>query len=98
MKVNPSDIIDLCSRNSIEVQLISMRFRFKECPFCGNNKWKVWLYEKDQAGSCFRCHTKFNIYTLLEKYGVPKNELSLFNRYAIEYKDDLTLIDPIVNS
>lgn len=72
-------ILDICGENGIEVQLISGRFRFKYCPFCCSEKWKIWLYESNKdgsiAGSCFRCGQKFTLYVLLEKYSLPYEAL-----------------------
>jgi hypothetical protein len=72
-------ILDICGSNGIEVQLISGRFRFKYCPFCGSEKWKIWLYESNKdgsiAGSCFRCGQKFTLCSLLEKYSLPPDAL-----------------------
>jgi hypothetical protein len=73
-------ILDICARNGLEVQFISSRFRFHECPFCGDIKWKVWLYENTHddsvAGKCFKCDKKFSLYQLLEKIGLPQTELN----------------------
>ena len=74
----PEQIIDICQRNGIEVSLVSHRFRFKECPTCGTSKWKVWLYDKTYAGSCFRCHTPYNLFSLFRAYGASVKDLMIF--------------------
>jgi hypothetical protein len=78
MKIRASTekILDLCQRSGLEVSLASHRFRFKSCPNCGTEKWKLWLYEKTLAGSCFRCHTAFNLFSLFKAHGLPVAEVA----------------------
>lgn len=84
-------ILDICARNGIEVQLVSSRFRFHDCPFCGDTKWKVWLYENDDsvAGKCFKCDKKFSIYILLQKYGLSNEQLrEICSKRIVNAEDD----------
>lgn len=75
----PEQIIDVCQRNGIEVSLVSHRFRFKHCPTCGTAKWKLWLYDKTYAGSCFRCHTPYNLFSLFKAFGASIKDLLAFS-------------------
>lgn len=91
-------ILDICGQNGIEVQLISSRFRFRDCPFCGSEKWKVWLYESNRdnsiAGSCFRCGQKFTLYALLEKFNISADALrEVCARKAINVETEFHLSD-----
>lgn len=74
--VAPDKILDLCQRNGLDVSYVSHRFRFRFCPICGTEKWKIWLYEKTLAGSCFRCHTPFNLFSLFKAHGLPMGEIA----------------------
>ena len=51
----------------------------KECPECGNSKWKVYLNEETGAGNCFRCDAKYS------KFSFARAALSLSGRETFEY-------------
>ena len=51
----------------------------KDCPSCGDNRWKVYLNEESGLGNCFRCDTKFN------KFSFAREELGISNRETFEY-------------
>lgn len=38
-----------------------------ECPFCGNDKWKVYANAETGAGNCFRCDTKFSKWSFISQ-------------------------------
>lgn len=73
---NPEQIVDLCMRHGLDVAYVSQRFRFKHCPTCGSDKWKLWLYDKTCAGSCFRCHTAYNLFSLFKAHDLPVTEVA----------------------
>jgi hypothetical protein len=76
MIAQPEDVIEICQRFGIEVSHSSNRLRFKVCPSCGQDKWKLWLFDATLAGSCFRCRATFSIRKLLKDYGVPLSEIA----------------------
>ena len=44
------------------------QLNLRECPVCGNAKWKVYLNEETGLGNCFHgdCETKFNKYKFIK--------------------------------
>ena len=51
----------------------------RQCPECGDDRWKVYLNTETGLGNCFVCEEKFN------KWKFIKLELGLDNRQAIEH-------------
>lgn len=45
-----------------------VQLNLRECPVCGNSKWKVYLNEETGLGNCFHgdCETKFNKYKFIK--------------------------------
>lgn len=44
------------------------QLNIKECPNCGNAKWKVYLNAEEALGNCFVCGTTFNRWSFLKDY------------------------------
>lgn len=42
-----------------------VQLNVKECPSCGNSKWKVFINAEKGLGNCFRCDENFGPYKLL---------------------------------
>lgn len=58
------------------------QLNIKECPVCGNSKWKVYLNQDNGLGNCFSgdCEAKFN------KWSFIKNSLgNLVNKQTVEH-------------
>lgn len=45
-----------------------VQLNLRECPFCGNDRWKVYVNEDTGLGNCFHgdCERKFNKYQLIK--------------------------------
>lgn len=58
-----------------------MQLNVKECPSCGNSKWKVYINENTGLGNCFAgsCGMKFN------KWGFIKAHIGLSNGKVVEH-------------
>lgn len=67
------------------------QLNIKDCPFCGNRKWKVYANADSGLGNCFVCNTTFNKWTLLsgiagtEDRALLKRKIAEIGR-AIGYK------------
>lgn len=46
------------------------QFNLRECPFCGGDKWKVFINQETGLGNCFHgdCEKKFNKYTFIRAH------------------------------
>lgn len=44
------------------------QYNIKNCPACGNNKWKVYIGVDSGLGNCFRCEERFNKLTFIKEY------------------------------
>ncbi len=44
------------------------QFNIRECPACGNNKWKVYMGIESGLGNCFRCEEPFTRLSFLKFY------------------------------
>lgn len=50
------------------------QFNLKECPFCGNEKWKVYVGQESGIGHCHRCERNFGKWSFVKQYlGDPAN-------------------------
>lgn len=58
-----------------------MQLNVRECPVCGNSKWKVYLNQENGLGNCFHgdCEAKFS------KYSFIKSVLNLSDRDTVKY-------------
>lgn len=43
-----------------------VQLNVKECPVCGNHKWKVYLNAESGAGNCFVCESKFSKWSFIQ--------------------------------
>lgn len=51
----------------------------KECPSCGNNKWKVYMNAETGRGNCFRCDWTFNAFTFAKKLNGDRSNAVVFD-------------------
>ena len=52
-----------------------VQLNLRECPFCGNDRWKVYVNEETGLGNCFHgdCERKFNKYQLIKAFLKTEN-------------------------
>ncbi len=71
-KLSDIDLLDFLDYEGLEYRETSgtsgEQVNLKECPTCGNEKWKVYLNAETGLGNCFVCETKFNRWTFLKDY------------------------------
>lgn len=74
----------------------------KECPCCGNSKWKVYLNAELGVGNCFVCEQKFTKYRFIEAMtGLSSRDLSIYlKEVALEmgWKPKIKPEEVIVNT
>lgn len=76
-----SDLIDLLDELDFESWLSYEGVKFKltrgksgvqanvrECPACGNSKWKVYINAETGVGNCFVCEEKFSKWKFISKH------------------------------
>lgn len=63
------DMAEVLDYEGVDYKLASgssgEQLNIKECPFCGNSKWKVYANADTGLGNCFVCNTTFNKWVLL---------------------------------
>ena len=95
MNEKAENIIEFCQSKGVDVLQAAQRIKFKTCPACGNENWKVWFFEDTMRGSCFRCHYKYSIFLYLIQCGFTRYELKDVFNYGSSVSDlsELLLID-----
>lgn len=69
---------DFCIHNSIEYKMVAdgKEINIRECPSCGNEKYKVFINTDKNVGHCKRCGQIFNFYGFVKAYtGLTGQEL-----------------------
>lgn len=58
----------------------------QDCPSCGDHNWKVYLNADSGLGICFKCDTKFNLFSFVRSYvgGSGREAVELLKRAASE--------------
>ena len=71
-KLDDIEVADILDYEGIEYRETSgssgEQLNLRECPTCGNAKYKVYLNAETGFGNCFVCDTKFNRWTFLADY------------------------------
>lgn len=62
-----------------------MQINAKECPACGDSRWRVYLNLETGAGNCFVCNERFSKLSFLRHtWGLKENEWAVVFRQARE--------------
>ncbi len=71
-------IKNYCDYNGIEYKQPSENeVNIKVCPHCGNSKWKVYINNYSNIGTCHVCKTVYNAYTFAREFtGYDKGKLA----------------------
>lgn len=69
---NTDKFIDLCEEQGVVFKDAGQGLRFHECPFCGTNKWKAWLFKESLKGRCAKCERGYTGQSLLIAYGIDR--------------------------
>ncbi|WP_342234672.1 toprim domain-containing protein [Inquilinus sp. OTU3971] len=66
------DMEFLCDHEGIDYKIThgssGQQLHLKECPFCGNSKWKTYANLETGRGNCFVCSTGFNKWSFIRAH------------------------------
>lgn len=69
------------------------QFNIKECPACGNDKWKCYANAETGLGNCFSCGKTFNVFKfagmILESRGAPVIDNRAIGKYLNDIRSKL---------
>lgn len=51
-----------------------LQLNLKECPSCGDGRWKVFMNAEKALGNCFVCDTKFNFFRFIQAHTALDNK------------------------
>ena len=101
------DMEDFLGREGIRYKVTSgssgTQLNLKECPVCGNSKWKVYLGAETGLGNCFSgsCESKFNKYSFIREYAqLEKRDLIKFIKLVASeqgWKQKRLISKPVFN-
>lgn len=84
------DIVYWLDREGVTYKLVrgksGMQTHIKECPHCGDRRWKVYLNADTGLGNCFVCDTKFNKLSFIKTY--TDMNWSDLNKYLVDVLKD----------
>lgn len=83
--------LDLCEEQGVVFKDAGQGLRFHECPFCGTNKWKAWLFKESLRGKCARCEKTYSAEYLLVSMGIDRSLIS--SALGVEMSGDLEIDD-----
>lgn len=84
-------IEDYCEHQGLDYKVTNganTQVNIRDCPFCGNSKFKVYVSQDTNVGICFSCNESFNLWKFIEAASNSENKREMV-KHISEVKKDL---------